>query len=244
MTPVSPQQEAFPSTLWTLVLSAGGRRTESSQRALARLCELYWQPVYIYVRKCGYPPEEGRDLTQEFFRVLLEKDVLADADQGRGRFRSFLLTAVKHFLSNQLDYGRAIKRGGGRAILSLDFENAEGLYRLDPPDNTTPETIFARRWAVALLDQALRRLERESATPRFERLKPFLTGGREEGSYAAVAAAAGLSEAAIKVAVHRLRKQFRAALRAEIRDTVANDAEVEEELRFLFSVLQTEIHDL
>jgi RNA polymerase sigma-70 factor (ECF subfamily) len=243
MTP-SPGEPAathgpFPSTLWTLGLSAGERHTESAQHALSQLCELYWKPVYLYIRRRGYPPEQAQDLTQEFFRVLLEKDVLADADQSRGRFRSFLFAAIKHFLSNQLDHARAKKRGGDRAFLSLDFETAEGHYRLDPPDNVTPETVFEWRWATSLLEQTLRRVEKESATPHFERLKVFLVGDPADGGYAAVAAALGMSETAVKVAVHRLRKRYRNALRAEIRATVADDSQVEDELRFLLSVLQS-----
>jgi DNA-directed RNA polymerase specialized sigma24 family protein len=138
-----------------MVRSAGLRQTESSMLALSRLCEIYWHPVYNYVRRRGFTVDDARDLTQSFFAVLIEKQYLGDADQTRGRFRSFLLAAVKHFLSNQFDAQRAQKRGGGRLFLSLDFKAAEEQYRIEPVDRTTPEVLFERKWALTLLNRTL-----------------------------------------------------------------------------------------
>jgi DNA-directed RNA polymerase specialized sigma24 family protein len=231
------QHSSFPTTLWTLVRSAGLRETESSRLALSKLCEIYWHPVYRYIRRRGNDEDQARDLTQSFFAVLLEKQYLADADQARGRFRSFLLTAVKHFLSNEFDAQRAQKRGGNLQFLSLDFQAAEERFRIEPIDHNTPEVVFERAWALTLLENTLSRMQREAGSPQFERLKQFLTGDQDRGGYGSVAAELGMSEPALRVAVHRLRKQYREALRAEIRETVDTDAQVEDEIRHLLTLL-------
>ena len=223
-----------------MVRSAGLQQTQSSVQALSELCEIYWRPVYGYIRRRGFSEDRAADLTQGFFTVLLEKHYLADADQSRGRFRSFLLAAVKHFLYNQIDFERAQRRGGNLRFLTLDFRSAEDQYLFEPVDRVTPEALFERRWALTLLDRALLRLEQEIASSHFDRLKVFLTGDQDRGAYAAVSAELGISESALKVAVHRLRKQYRANVRAEIRDTVEDDAQVDDEIRYLLTLLNRE----
>jgi RNA polymerase sigma-70 factor (ECF subfamily) len=201
------------------------------------LCRVYWYPVYAYTRHRGWSHAEAQDLTQEFFTRLLEKDVLASVDEGRGRFRSFLLAACKNFLSNERDRARAQKRGGGRHLLSLDFSTAEGRYRSEPAFAETPARLFERRWALTLLDQVLDRLRQENEAAGkgrlFASLKVFLTGDGGP-SYAEVAAELGSSEGAIKVAIHRLRGRYRDLLREEIAQTVESAEQIEDEIQALF----------
>jgi RNA polymerase sigma-70 factor (ECF subfamily) len=231
---------SFDSTRWSIVLAAARDPSERARAALSDLCETYWYPVYAYVRRRGHAPDEAEDLTQAFFAKLLEKRYVRDADPERGRFRSFLLAAVKHFLSNERDRVEALKRGGGRPLVSLDLETAEGRYRVEPSHDVTPERVYERRWALTLLDRTLARLraeyERAGQAPRFERLKGYLTG-EASGGYAEAMAALGLSEGAVKVAVHRLRRRYRELLRAEIAETVEDASAVEGELRALFAAL-------
>ncbi len=231
----------FATTRWSQVLAAGRPNAGESREALSRLCESYWYPLYAYVRRWGYDAEQAQDLTQEFFARLLEKRYLRAADPARGRFRSFLLASLKHFLANERDRAGAVKRGGRAAIVSLELENAEGRYSLEPPDQETPETIFERRWATTLLERTLSRLAREFESagrkPLFDRLEGCLTGDGEAAPYARLAADLGMSEGAVKVAVHRLRKRFGALLREEIGETVATPAEVDDEIRELFRAL-------
>ncbi len=217
------------------------RDSVHSQQALARLCETYWYPVYAFVRRAGCRPEEAEDLTQEFFARLLEKHWLGDASRERGKFRSFLLASVRHFLANEWDRSQSLKRGGDRTILSLDFVTAEGRYSLDPSHEVTPETLFERQWATALLAQVLARLRDEFASQgqegQFERLKLFLTGSQERGSYNQLAGELNMGEGALKVAVHRLRRRYGELLREEIASTLASNAEIEEEIRYLVTVV-------
>ncbi len=230
----------FVSTRWSIVLDAGHGGSQSSRRALAELCETYWLPVYAFVRKRGHAPQDAEDLTQAFFAALLSSGTVADADSSRGRFRSFLLACVVHFLSNERDRANALKRGGGRTIESIDVEWAEGGYRFEPVEDETPETVFERRWALALLDRVLSSLEaeyeRNGNASRFARLKPFLTGEGDDG-YAAAADDIGISEGAAKVAVHRLRRRYRELLRAEVAETVGCEELVDDELRALREAL-------
>jgi RNA polymerase sigma factor (sigma-70 family) len=229
------------TTRWSLVLAAGQRSSPQSSAALATLCENYWYPLYAYVRRRGHQADEAQDFTQAFFARLLEKNDLAAADPGRGRFRSFLLTSLKHFLANEWDRARAEKRGGGRTALSIDFGTAEERYRAEPSHDLTPEKIFERRWALMLLENVLARLHDESAqagkADSFDRLKGFLTGEQSAVTYGQLAAELNLSEGALKVAVHRLRRRYRELLRAEIEETVADPDEIDQEIRDLFSAL-------
>jgi RNA polymerase sigma-70 factor (ECF subfamily) len=232
----------FATTRWSQVLAAGQSQTGDSREALSRLCESYWYPLYAYVRRWGYDAEQAQDLTQEFFARLLEKHYLQAADPSRGRFRSFLLAALKHFLSNERDRAGAIKRGGRTVVVSLEMENAEGRYSLEPPDCETPESIYERRWALTLLERTLARLAREAQAAGkhalFGRLEGYLTGEQDSLPYSRLAADLGMSEGAVKVAVHRLRRRFGTLLRGEIGETVSTPAEVDDEIRELFRALE------
>ncbi len=241
----SPRR-VFATTQWSVVLSAGRGEFQQSQDALETLCRTYWYPLYAYVRRRGYSPADAEDLTQEFFAWLLERKWLGKADPQRGRFRSFLLTSINHFLSNEWDKARAQKRGGGK-IISLERDEAENRFIWQPlsysvPEASfTPEQSFEWRWALTLLDQVMDRLnaefEQENKKEMFEALKPCLIGEGSAQPYAALAAILGMTEGAVKVAVHRLRQRYRQLLRDEIASTVAVPEEVEEELRYLFAVL-------
>ena len=227
----------FPETAWSLVVSAGGQTSERSSQALEKLCSIYWYPVYAYVRRKGHDVEAARDLTQEFFTLLVEKNYVSSADHERGRFRSFLLMAVQRFLLNDTDRNRAVKRGGGAPIDSLDSEDAEGRYRLEPSHNTTPEILYERRWALLILERALQRLKDRYPPERFALLAPFLTGGAPRGDYERVASELGVSEGGLKVAVHRMRQQYRESLHAEISETVSEPEQVASEIQYLMEVL-------
>jgi len=232
---------AFVTTHWSVVLAARRADTTRARDALARLCQTYWHPLHAYVRRLGHSPHDAQDLTQEFFARLLAKNYLADADAARGRFRSFLLAALKHFLANEWEKARAQKRGGGQIPISIDPVAAETGCHFEPADPATAEKLFERRWALTLLDQVLRRLRQEYATTGretlFEQLKPTLTEASRSVRYAEMATRLGTTEGAVKVAVHRLRQQYRELLRAEIAETVASPGEVEDELRNLFAAL-------
>ncbi|MGA2077897.1 MAG: sigma-70 family RNA polymerase sigma factor [Terriglobia bacterium] len=229
----------FPTTRWTLVVSAGDPNRKEARSALAYLCENYWYPLYAYLRRRGYPVDQAQDLTQEFFMRLLEGRYLDRADQEKGRFRSFLLTSLKFFVADEEDRQRARKRGGG-TVMPLEFSSGEQRYQREPAHDETPERIFERRWALSVLDRVVERLRNEFAhhgrPERFERLKVFLLG-QPDTPYAALAREMNTSEGALKVAIHRLRKRYRELFRQEIADTVADPADVESELRFLAAVL-------
>jgi RNA polymerase sigma-70 factor (ECF subfamily) len=229
----------FAATRWTVVLTAGQAATPQAGRALEELCRAYWYPLYAYVRRRGYDVHEAEDLTQEFFARLLAKNYLADVDRTKGKFRSFLLASLKHFLANEWDRAHAAKRGGGRPVLSLDMQTAETRYRSEPADELTPEKLLERQWALALLDQVLDRLQAEFAADGklavFDQLKAFLTEGKGATSYAAIATKLQTTEGAVKVTVHRLRRRYRELLREEISHTVATPVEIEEEIRHLFA---------
>ena len=237
MSGIQGSSARFPTTLWSMVIKAAKPGTTSADAALAQLCEAYWYPVYAYIRRHGFDAEVSRDLTQEFFARLLEKDYLSDVSREKGRFRAFLLASTRHFLSNERDRALAQKRGGGSILLPLELDIAEGLYRVEPADPVTPQTVFQRRWALTVLDRALRRVRQESRHPHFDQLQSFLSGDADRGEYARIADDLGVSEGSLKVAVHRLRKQYRQALRAEIAETLSKPEEVENEIRFLLDVL-------
>jgi RNA polymerase sigma-70 factor (ECF subfamily) len=231
----------FDTTHWSVVVAAGGGDASAARRALATLCETYWYPLYAYVRRRGHDADRARDLTQAFFASLLARNDFAGLRQDRGRFRAFLLAALQHFLANDAARERAQKRGGGLDPLPLAFDDAEGRYRREPADTRTPEQIFARRWALTVIDDVLREL-RESwqaagKTREFDCLKDALLGEGPAGGYKAVAEMLGTSEGAVKVAVHRLRKQFQRHLKQRIADTVLDAAEVEDEIRYLIAAL-------
>jgi RNA polymerase sigma-70 factor (ECF subfamily) len=227
-----------------MVCVAGRDATPESRRALAELCESYWFPLYAFVRRKGYQAAEAQDLTQAFFAELLEKDRLQLADPARGRFRSFLLASLQNYLTNQFRRARAIKRGGDRRQLPLDFAGGEARYLREPCHDETPERIFERRWATALLDKAVGRLREEYAERGklllYERLVPHL-GGDVGASYDEIGLELGMTEGAIKVAAHRLRQRCRELLREEIAQTVASPEEVDEELLALFQAVDTSL---
>jgi RNA polymerase sigma-70 factor (ECF subfamily) len=234
--------DQFATTHWSLVLAAAQRDSPESARALAALCEAYWYPLYAFARRRGHSPEDAQDLTQGFFAVLLEKEYLRVADSARGKFRPFLLTAFQHYISKEHARARAQKRGGTCRHLSLDFEAGESRYTHEPAHLATPETIYQRRWAILLLDRVLSSLREDYARMGkemlFDRLRIFLTGEQTNRPYAEVAAELEMTEGALKVAIHRLRRRYREILRAEIAQTVERPDDVDDELRQLFDAVR------
>ena len=230
----------FHTTSWSLIVTAVSEPTAEARQALATLCQTYWSPVYAFVRRNGHDPDKAQDLTQEFFYVLIEKNYLEHADRRRGRFRSFLLTSVKHFLSNEWDKSRAVKRGGGQVPVSIDATDAEGWYLPAVAHEITPEALFQRRWALSLLERVLARLRAEYATSGREELFDSLAGFlnyESEERYDELAARLNISVGALRMAILRVRKKYRALLRAEIAETVASPEEIDQEIAFLLSVL-------
>ncbi len=228
--------DIFATTRWTVVVAAGRKSDTQARQALEELCRTYWYPLYAYVRRQGHAKEDAEDLTQTFFARFLEKNYLAGVERERGKFRAFLLASLKHFLANEWDKAQAQKRGGGTELLSLDWQSADERYRIDPADRLSPDKLFDRAWAVMLLERVIGRLREECPDHRqFEQLKPFLTVGKSAIPYRQVAANLNLSEEAVRVAVHRLRRRYRELLRAEIAQTLAEPGLVEEELRALFA---------
>jgi RNA polymerase sigma-70 factor (ECF subfamily) len=234
-----PRSSHFPTTRWTLVVAAGNPHRKEYRSALVSLCENYWYPLYAYLRRRGYSAEQAQDLTQEFFIRLLQGRYLDRADPEKGRFRSFILTSLKFFVSDERDRQGAHKRGGG-TVVPLEFSSGEERYQREPAHDETPERIFERRWALSVLDRVVEKLRdefvRHGRPEHFERLKVFLLE-QSDAPYAALAREMNTSEGALKVAIHRLRKRYRELFRQEIADTVADPAEVESELRFLAAVL-------
>lgn len=218
-------------------MQAANPQTQAFQESLARLCSGYWQPVFAFIRAKGFGADQARDYTQDFFASIIEKRSLSGVDREKGRFRHFIMAAVGHFLSNRLDAERTLKRGGGQIIVSLEDRHSGGDYRHEPIQPGTPETVFECNWAVTLLERALARTRAEYPEPSFSRLKPFLVGEADRGQISITAREMALSEGALKVAVHRLRRKYRDALRAEIADTLARPEEVEDEIRYLLAVL-------
>ena len=239
-----PQTAAgvFATTHWSIVLAAGEAKSPQSHEALEKLCRAYWYPLYAYVRRKGYDAHDAQDLTQEFFARLLARNYLSVADRNKGKFRSFLLGSLEHFLAREWTKAHAQKRGGGRTIFSLDEVDAESRYLVEPVHQLTADKLFDRRWATTLLDQALRRLRDECAATQkeglFREVESLLSGEKGETSYAEIAARLKMSEGAIKVAVHRLRQRYGELMRAEIAQTVTTPEEVDEELRYLIAALR------
>jgi len=230
--------DIFATTHWTVVLAAGRRSAPQADRALEELCRAYWYPLYAYVRRHGHSREDAEDLTQGFFASFLKRNYLERVSSEKGRFRAFLLAALKHFLANEYDRAGRQKRGGGVAPLSLDWQDADARYQFDPADQISPDKLYDRAWAMTLLEQVITRLRAESAAEGraevFEQLKPFLMAGGGDIPYAQAAAKLGLNESAARVAVHRLRKRYRELLRAEIAQTLSDPADLDEEMRALF----------
>ncbi len=233
----------FHTTRWSLVARASGPGDDATRVALDELLRAYWYPLYAFARRSGSPEHAAQDLVQGFFLALLEKDYVADADQERGRFRTFLIAAFRNYASKERAKAAAQKRGGDRRILSIDFEDGERRYALEPVDDTTPEALFERRFAYELLDRALARVGTEAQrkgekhAARFQVLRPMLTGGPRQ-PYTELADELGLTETAVKVAIHRLRRRYRDALRAEIAETVDDATEIDDEIRRLLSALR------
>ena len=231
----------FETTSWSLILRAASDDDEEARLALALLCEAYWYPVYAYIRRQGSPATDAEDLTQGYFARFLEKGVIRDVRPERGRFRTFLLVSVRNFLNNERDRDRALKRGGGRRLVSLDAESAEERLAAQPQDPVTPEVLFERSWAQTVMGRVHERLEQEAArrgtADRLARLRPFLAGSEAEASYAEVAREWGVGEPAVRVALHRLRRRFAELLRQEIGRTVDSAAEIDDEIRYLLGVL-------
>lgn len=227
----------FRTTHWSVVLEA----RDGFEAALEQLCRAYWYPLYACVRRLGHGPHDAEDLVQEFFARLLQKDYLKAVAPERGRFRTFLIVALKRFLANEWDRWRAKKRGGGQVVLSLDTSTAECRYQTEPGHELSPDRLYDRRWALALLEQVMARLRREFSEAdrvrEFEQLKVFLTMERGAIAYAEIAAALQMTEGAARVAVHRLRRRFREVFREEIGHTVERPDQIEDELRHLQAVL-------
>jgi RNA polymerase sigma-70 factor (ECF subfamily) len=235
-------QLSFATTHWSVVLEAGRFDAPQAVEALETLCRTYWYPLYAYIRRRGYGPEDAQDLTQEFFAQWLRKNYPARADRAKGKFRSFLLHALSQFLADQREQATALKRGGGQIFISLDEENPEDRYRLEMPDELTPEKLFERRWAQTILDQALARLRQEYAADgkaaTYEVLRAFEPGEQSPLSYAEAAVQLGVSESAVKSLIYRLRQRHGQLVREEIAHTVPTVAEIDEELRYLVLVLR------
>ena len=231
----------FATTHWSAVFTARDGDSVEALAALERLCRSYWRPVYAYIRRDGCQPADAQDLTQEFFHRFIEKQWIDRLQHTRGKFRSFLLTFLKHFLSDERDRVRAKKRGGGRTFLSIDELQAEESTLLQPSESLTADQVFERRWAQTLMERAVTRLREEyteeGKAELFQKLKDLQPGERSAQNYVELGAALGLSEGAVKSAVHRLRLRYRDILRKEIAGTLNNAEEVDEEIRYLIQVL-------
>ncbi len=240
MTARSP--EKFATTRWSVVVAAGNDAGETGRAALADLCEVYWYPLYAFARRSGADPDTARDLTQGFFARLLEKGYVQQADSQRGRFRTFLIAAFKHYRGHQREREQAAKRGGKEPALSLDYAAGESWYAVEPRSESTPESLFERRWALALLHQTLASLrsEYDEAGNRalFRKLEPLLAGGRPAESYRELAGELEMSESAVKVAAHRLKRRYRDRLRETIAETVSSPDEIEGEIRQMVAALR------
>ena len=231
----------FATTQWGLVLAAGERASLAGQEALTRLCTIYWRPVYAFVRRRGYSREQAEDVTQGFFARLIEKGDLRDADRSRGRFRSFLLSACQHYLSNQNARAAAQKRGGGLKAASIDVADAEARFGSALAHAETPEVAYERQWVLTLLARVLDELREEyvdtGRVAQFDRLKGFLTSGDDAGTCAHAGRDIGMTEGAVKVAVHRLRKRYRERLRATVAATVASEDDLADEIAYCLRAL-------
>ena len=238
--PPGKEFSVFKTTHWSVVLNASNGTNDSAE-ALHQLCTAYWYPLYVYVRRRGYSREDAEDLTQGFFAVILRKNYIERADPGRGRFRTFLLASIDNFICNEWDRASAKKRGGGQKIISWEEQEAEGRYLKEPVDKLTPQRIFEKRWASTLLEAVLQKLRGELSdagrNELFEAVQPYLW--KEDGvvSYANLAERLKMSAGTLKVTVHRMRQRYRDLLRGEIAQTVADPAEVDDEIRYLLRIM-------
>ena len=230
--------DIFATTHWTVVLAAGQRHTPQAESALEELCQTYWFPLYAYVRRRGHAKADAEDLVQAFFARLLEKNFLASLDADKGKFRAWLLAALKHFLANEWDRSQRQKRGAGVAHLSLDWQTADTKFQVAAANEPSPDQAFDREWALALLAKVIERLQQECVAEGkgklFEQLKLFLMAGGADSAQSEVAKSLGMEEGAVRVAIHRLRKRYRALLREEIAQTLTDESQMEAELRALF----------
>ncbi|MDE3149394.1 MAG: sigma-70 family RNA polymerase sigma factor [Acidobacteriota bacterium] len=234
-----PRADVFATTRWTVVLEAGRRDSPQAERALEELCRMYWYPLYAFVRRQGHSRQDAEDLTQGFFARFLERSYLHQVASDKGRFRAFLLASLKHYLANESDRATAKKRGGGQKPLSLEWQAADSRYQIEPADPLSPDKLYDRAWATMLLENVIRRLRTETAAEGkatlFTRLRPFLMVGSDSISYPEAARELGLSEGAVRVAVHRLRRRYREMLRAEVAQTISDPAMLQAELQVLFT---------
>jgi len=230
------------TTQWSQVLAARDGSDTEARAALESLCQTYWQPLYAYIRHQGSSPDEAKDLTQGFFTEFLEKDLLADVDPSKGRFRAFLLASLRHFLAHERRRERTLKRGGGTSTVSLDTDEGEEAYAVQSAEQLTPIDVFEQRWATTVLERAMTRLQHDSEASgddsHFERLKQYLTSAEPLAPYREVADVLRLTEGAVATAVHRLRQRYGKCLRAEIAETVADPAEIDDELRHLLATVR------
>jgi RNA polymerase sigma-70 factor (ECF subfamily) len=237
----SSSDRSFRTTLWGVVLEAGKGGSERSSTALERLCQAYWYPLYVFVRRQGHGPEDAQDLVQEFFARVLDRNYFRAADPEKGRFRFFLIAAMRHFLAKEWDRAHCQKRGGGSQFLPFEDENPETRYLAEAPHHLSAEKAYARRWALTLLDQTLEKLKAEySAAGRaelFSELVVFLNGEQSPGASAEICQRLGMREGTLRVTVHRLRQRYRELLRLEISRTVENPADIDDEIRHLFDAL-------
>src|SRR5438874_1056511 len=239
--PVGAHPRVFATTHWSVVLAAGQEESPPALSALETLCRAYWYPIYVYVRRKGYGPDDAQDLTQEFFAQLIGKQHLRLADREKGKFRTFLLAMLDYFLAREWSRAHRQKRGGQFTFISLDQQSPEQRYTLEPADNETPEKHFLRQWALTILRQAMTALELECAAngkvALFQQVRSLLSGERDADPYVEIGQRLGMNEGGVRVAVHRLRQRYGELLRAEIAQTVSEAKQVDEEMRYLLQVL-------
>ena len=237
----TPGQSSFATTHWSVVLAAGDISSPDYTRALSTLCQTYWYPLYVYLRRWGCDREQAEDYTQDFFASLLERQGIGKADPKQGKFRSFLLASLKHFLADEWDRSQAQKRGGGKKVFSLDIEDGETRYHCEPADNLSPEKLFERYWALEVLKQAMSRLKAEYVTANkielFNYLKTYLTAGQDSIPYRDAADRLNMTEGAVKIAAHRLRQRYGEFVREQIAQTVTTPEQIEEEICELYAAL-------
>jgi RNA polymerase sigma factor (sigma-70 family) len=237
----TPPSPVFVTTRWSVIADARDQQSSAVNEALATLCQTYWYPLYAYLRRRGYNPHNAEDLTQAFFERLIAKDYLHAVHREKGKFRSFLLTAINHFTADEWDRAQRQKRGGSSSAISIDAAQAEDRYRFEPVDLLDAERLYERRWAMTILNNAMFRLQSELSQAKqgtWTALQSFLVGEKERGTYAEVAATLNMTEDALKMAISRLRQRCRALIREEIAQTVSTPAEIEEEYRALLAALR------